>query len=92
MPAPARLLSRLLGFLLSVAFLALAFVFSIVIFFALLVLAVVAMIWFWWRTRALRRQRGTVIIESTGHYEVREERPALEGEGRRIDERDSSGR
>lgn len=86
MSTTTGLLSRLLGFLAGAAFLALAFVFSLMIFVVLLALAVVAMLWFWWRTRALRRQQGAVIIESAEHHEVHEERPALEGESRRVDE------
>lgn len=80
------LLSRLLGLVFGVAFLALAFVFSLVIFIVLLGVGLIALGYFWWKTRALRRAQAAaaeVIIESSGHYEVKDELPAIEGESRR---------
>lgn len=53
---PPGLLAKLLAFLLSAALFVLAFMFSVV---ALAVVAVVGLGvagWFWWKTRALRRQ------------------------------------
>lgn len=53
---PPGILAKLLAFLLSAALFVLAFMFSVV---ALAVVAVVGLGvagWFWWKTRALRRQ------------------------------------
>lgn len=80
------LLARLIGLMLGAVFLVLAFVFSVVIFIVLLAVGLVALGYLWWKSRALRRGQGPVIIESTEHYNVRDEAPALEGESRRVED------
>lgn len=67
MQAPG-FLARILTVVASVAALALAFVFSIVIFVSAAAVALLAGGYIWWKTRALRRQmrerpRGGHIIE-----------------------------
>lgn len=86
MAQPPSLLARVIGLLLGAVFLVLAFVFSIVIFIVLLAVGLLALGYLWWKSRALRRTRGPVIIESTGHYDVKDEAPALEGESRRVED------
>ena len=54
-PAPS-LLGRLLTAAASAAVLVVAFMFSLVIFAAVAAIALLAGIYLWWKTRALRRQ------------------------------------
>lgn len=78
--------ARLIGLVLGVAVLVVGLVFSAILLVIVAALGVVALIYVWWKSRRLRREQGAVIIESAGHYEVREDRPALEGESRRVDD------
>ena len=59
MPGPGRgpgLLTRLLSFLATAGLLALALTVSVVIFAVLAVAGMLVGVWFWWKTRALRRE------------------------------------
>jgi 4-hydroxybenzoate polyprenyltransferase len=55
------LFARILGFILGAAILAVAFVFSLVIFSILLAVGLLALAYAWWRTRRLRASAGRVI-------------------------------
>ncbi len=54
--APRTFLGHVVGFVVGAAALVLAFVFSVVIFAVLAVLAVIAGGWLWWKTRQVRRE------------------------------------
>ena len=53
--APQTLLGRIVGFALAAATLALAFVFSLIVFVALATIGVVVGAWLWWKTRHVRK-------------------------------------
>ena len=93
MPQQPTVLGRILGFAIGTTVLILAFVFSLVVFAVLLVLALIAIGFLLWKTRALRRQQADSIIETTEYHEVHEQLPAIEGESHRVNrERPGSGR
>ncbi len=90
-PKP-HLLLRILGVLIGGALLLLAFAFSLVILAVLSVLASAALGYFWWKTRALRRAHSERTMPAAEDEEAPQdatERPAIEGESKRVDERES---
>ncbi len=84
-------LNRVLSYIATLALLCFALMFSFVVFAILAVLGVVVGAWFWWKTRALRRE-----LERAGQtwQESQDFRPAneqnegvvIEGDARRVDE------
>jgi Flp pilus assembly protein TadB len=78
---PPGPLARLVAFVLSAAFLVLAFMFSLVALAVVAVLGVALGGWLWWNTRALRKQmqqmRGT---QSMGEEQAVRSEQVIEGE------------
>lgn len=58
--SPRSLPGRILGFILSAALLVLAAMFSLVALAVVAIGGVIFAAWFWWKTRALRRQMRTM--------------------------------
>ena len=79
-PQPSGLLARIFTTVASIAALVLVFMFSVVIFVSVAVIALAAGAYLWWKTRALRRQmrerpRAGHIIEGEVIRDVEQDPP-----------------
>lgn len=78
---PPGLLAKLLAFLLSATLFVLAFMFSVVALAVVAVVGIGVAGWFWWKTRALRRQmREQGGMASTSAHRRAEGGQIIEGE------------
>ena len=83
------LLARIVGSVIGVIALIGAFMFSAVVFVAVAIIALALWGWFWWKTRALRKQMQAQMAEQG--FATRPESPAqngeiIEGEAVRLDD------
>lgn len=80
---------RIFSTLAAIAILALGFVFSVAIILALLIVAVIAIVYFWWKTRALRKAYAARAANEHVYDKADAQgalRPPIEGEGTRVDD------
>lgn len=63
-PSP---LARIAGFVLSLVFLVIAFMFSLLAVAVVAIAGVVLAGWFWWKTRALRQQMAAAGVPPSAH-------------------------
>ena len=86
---PPGLLARIVGSLIGAAVLVGAFMFSAVVFIAIAIAGVVLWGYFWWKTRALRRQlQAQMGAHRFGNVDEPPDSEAviIEGESTRLDE------
>lgn len=64
---PSGFLGKVVAFFLSIGLFALAFMFSLAALAVVAVVGILFVIWFWWKTRALRRQlrEQSVVFETS---------------------------
>jgi ABC-type nickel/cobalt efflux system permease component RcnA len=88
---PKGVLAQVLTLVFSVVALGAAFMFSLVMFAIVAVAALIFGLFFWWKTRALRKQmREQMLNQSSGtpHFETASDSDVIEGEAVRVvDER-----